>query len=96
MSGPTLQLKTYYSVFGALIALTLLTVGISFLDLGEWHTAAGLTIAVCKAGFVILFFMHLLHSRPLTWLVLGAGLLWLGILLTLTMSDYVTRHWGAY
>ena len=50
----------------------------------------------CKAGFVILFFMHLLHSRPLTWLVLGAGLFWLGILLALTLSDYVTRHWGAY
>ena len=50
----------------------------------------------CKAGFVILFFMHLLHSRPLTWLVPGAGLFWLGILLALTLSDYVTRHWGAY
>ncbi|HMF18438.1 MAG TPA: cytochrome C oxidase subunit IV family protein [Gemmataceae bacterium] len=96
MSGPTFQRKTYYYVFGALIALTVLTVGISFLDLGQWHIAAGLTIAVCKAGFVILFFMHLLHSRPLTWLILGTGLFWLAILLALTLSDYVTRHLGAY
>jgi caa(3)-type oxidase subunit IV len=48
MSGPTFQPKTYYSVFGALIALMFLTVGISFLHMGEWHTAAGLTIAVLQ------------------------------------------------
>ena len=35
--------------FAALIGLTLLTVGISFLDLGAGHTVAGLAIAVVKA-----------------------------------------------
>jgi cytochrome c oxidase subunit 4 len=93
---PIFQAKTYYSVFCALIVLTFLTVGISFLELGQWHTVAGLTIAACKAGLVVLFFMHLLHSKPLTWIVLGAGLFWLGILLALTLSDYLTRQGLAY
>jgi len=96
MSARILPASTYYRTFGALIVLTGLTVGLSFVDLGEWHTATGLTIAVCKAALVALFFMHLLHSKRLSWIALGAGLFWLGILMALTLSDYLTRHWSAY
>jgi cytochrome c oxidase subunit 4 len=88
--------STYYLVFGALLALTCLTVGVSLLDLGPWHTVVGLTIAGCKALLVVLFFMHLLHGNRLTWLVLAGGLFWFGILLALTLTDYLTRHWLAY
>jgi cytochrome c oxidase subunit 4 len=88
--------KRYYAVFVALIVLTLLTVGISFLELGEWHTAAGLIIAILKAGLVALFFMHLLYSKNLTWIVVGGALFWLGIMLALTLADYLTRHSWAY
>jgi cytochrome c oxidase subunit 4 len=88
---------TYYTVFAALIALTVLTVGISFFDLGPMHTVTGLTIGGVKALLVALFFMHLLYSNKANWLAIGAGLFWLGILLVLTLSDYLTRHqWGAY
>jgi cytochrome c oxidase subunit 4 len=83
----------YYVVFAALILLTLLTVGISFLELGVWHTVAGLTIAVIKSLLVVMFFMHLLYSAKANWLAIGAGLFWLGILLVLTLSDYLSRHW---
>jgi len=87
---------TYGEVFTGLILLTFATVGLSFVPLGAWHTPIGLTIAVCKAALVALFFMHLLHGSRLNWLALGAGLFWLGILMVLTMSDYVTRNWLAY
>jgi len=89
--------RTYLWVFAALIALTLATVGFSFLHVGEaWHTAVGLAIAVAKAMLVALFFMHLIHSSRLTWILMGSGIFWLGILLVLTMSDYLTRAWLAY
>jgi cytochrome c oxidase subunit 4 len=87
---------TYYSVFAGLIGLTLLTVGISFADLGPWHTAVGLSIAVGKALLVVLFFMHLLYSKSLTWVVAGGALFWLAILLGLTLMDYMTRGWLSY
>jgi cytochrome c oxidase subunit 4 len=93
MSEPAVQPRTYYSVFAGLIGLTILTVGISFLDLGAWHTVVGLTIGVVKALLVALFFMHLLYSPKANWLAIGAGLFWLGILLVLTMSDYLARAW---
>ncbi len=96
MLGHVVPPRTYYQVFGALIALTVLTVGISFFDLGEWHAVAGLGIGAVKATLVVLIFMHLLYSSRLTWVVLAAGLFWLGIMLVLTLSDYLTRQWLAY
>ena len=96
MSEPITPTRTYYSVFAALIALTLLTVGISFLELGAWHTTVGVLIGAVKATLVALFFMHLLHSSRASWLAVLAGLFWLGILMVLTLSDYLSRQVLAY
>jgi cytochrome c oxidase subunit 4 len=87
---------TYFAVFGALILLTALTVGLSRLELTEtWHTIFGLSIAVTKATLVILFFMHVFWSTRLTWLVAVSGILWLGILILYTLNDYATRDWSS-
>jgi cytochrome c oxidase subunit 4 len=87
--------RTYYLVFAALIVLTGLTVGVSFLELGAWHTTVGLLIASTKALLVILFFMHVLYSTRLTWVVALSGLVWLAILIGLTLNDYLSREWLA-
>ena len=52
---------------------------------------AALAIAVFKATLVVLFFMHVKYSTRLTWAVVVGSVFWLGILLVLTMSDYLTR-----
>jgi cytochrome c oxidase subunit 4 len=96
MSEPITPTRTYYIVFAALIALTLLTVSVSFLNLGQWHTTVGVLIGVVKATLVGLFFMHLLHSSRASWLAVLAGLFWLGILMVLTLSDYLTRNILSY
>jgi cytochrome c oxidase subunit 4 len=51
---------------------------------------------VVKALVVILWFMHVIHSPRLTWIVVIASFLWLGVLFVLTFSDYLTRHWNLY
>ncbi len=84
---------TYYRMFIALLVLTGLTVGIAMIDLGPLNTIVALAIAVGKALLVILVFMHLRSSSRLTWLVVGSGFFWLALLITLTMSDYLTRGW---
>lgn len=96
MSESITPTRTYYRVFAALIALTLLTVAVSFLELGAWHTTVGVLIGIMKASLVILFFMHLLHASKASWLAVLAGLFWTGILMTLTLSDYLTRHVLSY
>ncbi len=73
--------------------LTVVTTLVSFIDMGACNTAVALIIAVIKMMLVALFFMHVLYSRKLTKLVVAGGMMWLGILLLLTMTDIVTRGW---
>jgi len=83
----------YIAVFLALAAGTLITWGASLVDLGVWNTPIALIIATIKAVLVILFFMHVIHSTRLTWVVVIGSFLWLGVLFVLTFADYLTRGW---
>jgi cytochrome c oxidase subunit 4 len=88
--------RVYYTIFVILMVCTLLTVWVAFLDLGVLNTVAALVIAVFKTTLVVLFFMHVKYSTRLTWAVVVGSVFWLGILLALTMGDYLTRGWGTY
>jgi len=88
------SLTPYFVVFLLLMVLTGLTVWTSFFNLGAGNTPLALVIAVTKATLVILFFMHAIHSPPLTWVVIIGSVCVLGILLTLTLTDYLTRSWN--
>lgn len=89
-------LSVYFIVFGTLMVLTVLTVWVSRIDLGAMNTAVAMTIAIAKATVVILWFMHVIHSPKMTWIVVVSSFLWLGVLFVLTFSDYLTRHWSLY
>jgi cytochrome c oxidase subunit IV len=52
-----------------------------------------LAIATAKALLIALYFMHLRDRDWLLWVVAAGSAVWLGILLTLTLSDYLTRGW---
>jgi cytochrome c oxidase subunit 4 len=93
MSQHIVSPKIYFLIFAALFALTALTTGVAFIDLGQYNTVASLAIAVTKAILVILFFMHVRYSPHLTRIVVAAGFFWLAILITLTLSDFRTRSW---
>jgi cytochrome c oxidase subunit 4 len=88
--------RTYYIVFGILLVCTYLTWQVAYFDLGVLNTIAALAIAVFKAVLVVLFFMHVKYSTRLTWAVVVGGVFWLGIMLALTMSDYLTRAWQPF
>jgi cytochrome c oxidase subunit 4 len=96
MASHILPTRVYYTIFAILLFCTYLTVQMAFLDLGAMNTVAALAIATFKAALVILFFMHVKYSTRLTWAVVLGGIFWLGILLTLTMTDYLTRVWRTY
>jgi cytochrome c oxidase subunit 4 len=87
------SVKTYAAVWIALLLMTALTTSVAYIDLGRFSVVVALTIAVCKMLLVALFFMHVRHSTKLTKLVVLGGLLWLGILISLTMADFATRGW---
>ncbi len=93
MSEHIVSKKMYYAIFGALMVLTAITVFAANIDLGseKLNTIVALAIAVTKAMLVILFFMHVRYSSKLTMLIVVAGFFWLGIMIVLTMSDYLSR-----
>ena len=86
-------IKTYAIVLITLLVLTATTCGVSFIDMGKMNAVVAVVIAFAKALLVALIFMHLRYSRRLMQVVAAAGLFWLGILIALTMSDYLTRGW---
>jgi cytochrome c oxidase subunit 4 len=87
-------LLTYFLVWGALLAGTVLTYEIAKVDLGPFSPVVALGIATTKALLVALFFMHLRHANErLLKLVVASTLFFLLILLFLTLTDYISRPW---
>ncbi len=93
MNHQVVSVKVYASVFAALLALTITTVAVSKLELGEYNFVAAITIAVVKATLVVMFFMDVRHATSMTKLFVGAGLFWVAILVVFVLSDYVSRGW---
>jgi cytochrome c oxidase subunit 4 len=93
MSEHVVPVRVYMGVFLVLLALTGLTTWVAYFDLGPMNTVVALAIAVTKMLLVVLFFMHLKYSTGLTRLIILAGFFWFAILVALTLSDELTRHW---
>ena len=94
MATEIVPVKIYVRSFVLLMALLVLTVGANFVNLGPFNTAAAMAISVAKALLIILFFMEVRYSKPLTWLFAAAGFIWLVRLLVFIQSDYRTRAWS--
>jgi cytochrome c oxidase subunit 4 len=87
-----LPTRLYVIIWLALIVLTVVTAAVSFIDLGPFNTVVALSIATFKATLVILFFMHVKYTHEkLTPVVIVSAIFFLGLLLSLSMSDYLTR-----
>ncbi len=93
MSRPAIKPATYVIIDLVLVALTVLTVALSFLpERSTEHLAGGLVIALVKAALVVLFFMHALYSRGNTRAVIVITIFWLVVVMfCLTFSDYASR-----
>lgn len=93
MKHQVVPVKVYAAVFGALLALTITTVAVSRLELGEYNFIAAMTIAVIKGSLVVMFFMDVRRATSRTKLFVGAGFFWMAILLVFLLSDYLSRGW---
>jgi len=91
--GHVVPIGVYIAVFLSLMCLTALTTGVAYIDLGDYNTVVALAIAVIKMLLVVLFFMHVKYAHGLTKIVIIAGFFWLGIMITLSLSDELTRGW---
>ena len=90
---PIVSKKTYALTLLALLLLTLLTVLLGFIDMGPLNMVVAVTIAALQASLIASFFMHALYESKLVRIVLAGGVIWFLILISLTLSDYISRGW---
>ncbi len=95
MEHHIIPVRTYLIIFAALFILLIITVAAYYIDVGPFNIVIAMTIATVKALLIILYFMHVRFSNRLTWVFAGAAFFWLGILLGLTLTDYLSRAWLA-
>jgi cytochrome c oxidase subunit 4 len=90
--NPKAEAAVYAKTLISLLILTGITVGASYINFGAMNVVVALTIATIKATLVALFFMHLLHDKPVNGLIAAAGFLFLGLFLMFTLLDFDTRE----
>ena len=86
----------YSLVFITLLIGTAITVAAAYVDLKVLNPVIALGIASFKAVVVILFFMHVKFQSRLIKMTVAAGFFTFLVLITMTLSDYISRAWGRW
>lgn len=86
-------MSTYLKVAGVLFALTFLTVIAHNFNaqMGALAAPVAFLIALVKATFVILYFMHLKDDTNINRAVFASGFLFLALLFVICAMDIATR-----
>ena len=86
------HVRVYITVFVSLMALTIITVAISYLHLPlPLAVTAALLVATVKGSLVACYFMHLISEKKLIYAVLGLTAVFFVVLLALPV---ITVHDG--
>lgn len=86
------ETRTYVMVFAALAALTVITVGLSYLDLSTGPAVFfGLLVATVKGGLVAAYFMHLLSERKLIYAILVLTMVFFVAVMSIAAGHFVGR-----
>lgn len=86
-----MPVRTYLLVFAGLMVLLAITIAVGYIDFGPLNKIVTIVVATVKAGLIMTYFMHLIHSKRLTWIFAGVGFFFLIIMLLITLSDYTAR-----
>jgi cytochrome c oxidase subunit 4 len=82
----------YFPVYLSLVALTLLTLGSFYFQLGRiFAITIALTIATVKASLIGLYFMHLQHEKPLIYGIVAVGAVAVAILTIGILPDIALK-----
>jgi cytochrome c oxidase subunit 4 len=85
------SLKRCVAALVGLVVLLVASVVLSQIRLGGWNPVLAIVIAVAKASIVVTVFMRPGEGGPSARFALAFGIAWVGILIALTLSDFLTR-----
>ena len=84
----TTPLSLLFTVLGALLFLTILTVSVTSFDLGaQGNLVVAMVIATLKAGLVVTYFMHLRWDRVFHLILFLTAILFLILFLSMAITD---------
>jgi cytochrome c oxidase subunit 4 len=86
-----LPLWVYLATWGALMVLTVITVAVSYVDIGGFNLVIALLVATIKATIVAMMFMHLKYDHKFHAIIFSFSIIFLGIFIAFTMFDTETR-----
>jgi len=88
------HVRVYITVFVALMALTLVTVAVSYLDLSvPIAVTVALFVATVKGALVAGYFMHLISEKKLIYAVLMLTVAFFVVLLSLPVITHSNGFW---
>jgi cytochrome c oxidase subunit 4 len=79
--------RVLLAVFAALILLTLVTVAVTWVDLGGLNLWIAMFIATVKASLVALYFMHLRYDKSFCTIVFLASLVFVFLFIGVVLLD---------
>lgn len=94
MKQETQHLMSYKKlgyVLAALLVLTAVTVGVSYMDMGIFNVPVALGIACLKVSLVLLFFMHLKYEGKAIVISFLSTICFLAIMISFTFWDVAFR-----
>jgi cytochrome c oxidase subunit 4 len=83
--------KALAAVLVALLLLTVVTVAVSYVDLGFFNVPVALGVACLKVTLVLLFFMHLKYEGPIIVFSFIGTVTFLIIMIGFTFWDVAFR-----
>jgi cytochrome c oxidase subunit 4 len=89
--GHIMPVRRFLWVLAALLGLLAVSAGSALLRLGVWNPIINFAVSVTKTLLVMAVFMHETEARRLTRLVSALGFIWLAMLMSLSLADFLTR-----
>ena len=80
-------LRILAAVWGTLILLTWVTVSVTGFEIGKFHLAVALGIAVVKSAYVAMYFMHLRYDRPFNSIIFLTAIAFVALFIGLALLD---------
>jgi cytochrome c oxidase subunit 4 len=88
------HVRVYITVFVALMALTIITVAVSYLHLPlAFAVTVALLVATVKGSLVACYFMHLISEKKLIYAVLALTAVFFVVLLALPVVTVHDGYW---
>jgi cytochrome c oxidase subunit 4 len=82
-----MPVRVLLAVWAALMVLTVVTVAVTWVDLGNFNLWIAMAIATVKATLVVLYFMHMRYDRPFNAVVFVSALAFVALFIGIALID---------